>query len=134
MVAFVCHPDPGTKDPKHCQIPKTLSLIGKQLCISFITDHYIGSLTTARNKTLHSAWMVPCSTTKSFLGSTLVQYPSGYDRYHRKLNSGVPYPKLIIPKISVSHNRTSVPITQKRQIIWFSLDSAELPILLEQQA
>lgn len=27
-----------------------------------------------------------------------------------------------------------MPVTQKRQTIWFSLDSAELPILLEQQA
>lgn len=78
--------------------------------------------------------MVPCRATKSFAGSTLIQYPSGHDRYHRKLNSGVPNLKLIIPKISVSHNRTLMPITQKRQTIWSPLEYAELPILLEQQA
>lgn len=57
---------------------------------------------------------MPCRATKSFVGSILVQCSSRFDRYHRKLNSGVTNPKLIISKISVSHNRTSVPITQKK--------------------
>lgn len=74
---------------------------------------------------------MPCRTTKSIVGSTLVQYRSGHDRYHRKLNSDVPNAKPLIPKISDSHNRTLV--AQKRQTIWFSYSYAALHTLLEQQ-